>query len=191
MKINPTYGYWENDTTEGHGWDQGIANGILHYLKLQNAKDVYDFGCGTGYYTKYLNDSGIFCIGYDGNPNTREIASQYCYPLNLAESQLFMPVDWVISLEVAEHIPPEKEKVFIDNVHKANTKGVIISWSIPEYGGDGHVNSKNNSYVIDLFNYLGYYYDKPFTDILRTFASPYPTPCYWFSKTIMIFKKGC
>jgi len=36
---------------------------------------------------------------------------------------------WVLSLEVAEHIPRRFEASFVRNVDCANTRGAVISWS--------------------------------------------------------------
>jgi hypothetical protein len=51
---------------------------------------------------------------------------------------------------VAEHIPPEYESIFIENLISCNRKGIILSWAIPGQGGHGHFNEKPNDYVIDL-----------------------------------------
>ena len=33
------------------------------------------------------------------------------------------------TIKVGEHIPGEYEKVFLENIHRLNTIGVVISWA--------------------------------------------------------------
>ena len=189
MKINDKYGYWENDTTEGHGTDAGLAWGLVKFFDREQVHSIYDFGCGDGYYTRSLYDAGFHILGYDGNPNTPKITNGLCEVANLALPLLLKPRDWVMCLEVAEHIPEEFEKVFISNIDKNCIRGVIISWAIPGQGGDGHVNCKSNLYVDTKFRELGFSLDLDSTEFLRNSCNSYPTPCYWFSETIMIFRR--
>ena len=60
--------------------------------------------------------------------------------------------DCVISFEVGEHIPPQKEKIFIENLVKHSKKYIAISWAIPGQGGTGHFNEKSNQYIIKKFS---------------------------------------
>ena len=48
--------------------------------------------------------------------------------------------DWVICMEVAEHIPREFEHVFLLNLVASAQKGVLLSWGLPGQNGIGHVN---------------------------------------------------
>jgi len=52
--------------------------------------------------------------------------------LDLTLPQYGLPLyDWVISLEVAEHIPAESEAVFLDNIVRHAREGVVLSWAVP------------------------------------------------------------
>ena len=47
--------------------------------------------------------------------------------------------DWVMSLEVAEHIPPQFTDAFLRNVRCHARVGAVISWALPsQRGGLGH-----------------------------------------------------
>jgi SAM-dependent methyltransferase len=189
MRINER-GYWEGKEGLPHGVDLGLAKELARFFSKNNADLVFDLGCGNGFYTHYLNNyGGMLCEGYDGNPFTKELAGDNCYVADLSVPQEFGKANWVMSLEVAEHIPEEFEDVFIDNLHRHNTEGIVISWSIPTFGGDGHVNPKENSYVIDKFTKLGYKYDEDSTITLRYSCAGYPNPCWWFGFTIFVFRK--
>jgi len=190
MKINER-GFWENNSTEGHGVDQGLMKGLADFFHSNSYhKVVIDIGCGEGSYTKYLNEHGIYCEGYDGNRYTPVITNGLCHVADFSQEQHLGSYEWAMCLEVAEHIPAKYEDIFLDNLHRHNVDGIVISWSIPEFGGDGHVNPKPNSYVIDKFISMGYLYDENSTTILRYSCAEYPNPCWWFGHTIFVFRKG-
>ena len=92
--------------------------------------------------------------------------------------------EYIVSLEVAEHLPKQFEKIFIENLHENNTKGIILSWALVGQGGHGHFNERNNDYVKTLFKQLGYYNDVNEEILLRNKAT---VP--WFKNTVMIFKR--
>jgi hypothetical protein len=103
--------------------------------------------------------------------------------LDLSVSVDLSPLDLVLSLEVGEHLPPQFESIFIQNLHKHNTKAIIVSWAIEGQGGWGHFNERNNSYIKQKFLDLGYYNDIDEEKLIRD-ASALP----WFKNTIMVFK---
>ena len=94
------------------------------------------------------------------------------------------PFDWLLCLEVGEHIPEVYESIFIENLHHNCLKGLILSWSHTE-GGDGHVNPRSNDYIISKFLDLGYTQQLNAENELRSSAS-----APWFKKTLMVFKKS-
>ena len=46
--------------------------------------------------------------------------------------------DWLMSLEVAEHIPNEHEGAVIRNLHAHNKRGLILSWGALSQPGVAH-----------------------------------------------------
>ena len=52
--------------------------------------------------------------------------------------------DWVICLEMGEHIPNRFEPMVIANLHAHNTRGVILSWARLGQPGYGHVNNHSS-----------------------------------------------
>lgn len=188
MKINAR-GYWENSTTEGHGHDEGLAKAIVDFLKKQRAESVVDFGCGDGFYTKFLNENKICCLGLDGNPHTPELTDGQGYVLDLTLKHEFGPLDWALSLEVGEHIPSEFEGAFLHNLHHHNRYGIILSWAVRGQGGDGHVNCQDNLEIIDKITKMGYTFDQNSTQILRSKCALYPHTGWWFRNTLMVFRR--
>lgn len=183
-------GAWQNNSLEGHThsngqpfFDKSMAEAMLRFIYKNNICSLYDFGCGGGFYTQYFRDHNLLCYGYDGNPYTTNITNGFCEVLDLSVSVDLSPLDLVLSLEVGEHLPPQFESIFIQNLHKHNTKALIVSWAIEGQGGWGHFNERNNSYIKQKFLDLGYYNDIDEEKLIRD-ASALP----WFKNTIMVFK---
>lgn len=136
-----------------------------------------------GSHVKHMRDNNIDAMGYDGNPQTPKLTSGICAVCDLSENIKFpKEYDWVMSLEVGEHLPKQFETQFIQNIHQNNTKGVLSSWAIEGQPGHGHVNCQNNDYIKNIFKNLGYRNDIESENRLRA-ASSLP----WFKNTIMIF----
>ena len=184
MKINER-GYWEGVDKSKHLFDEPLAQSIVHLIINNKWAEAMDFGCGDGSYTKLLNENGIRCSGFDGNPNTPELSSHTCTVLDLSQPIDSLPkVDLVMCLEVGEHIPKEYEDILYSNIINHAEKAVIISWATPGQDGFGHVNCRFNEYVVGKFEARGFQYGFSDTIFLRTRA--YRS---WFKETIMVFYK--
>lgn len=193
MKINPR-GYWENDTVEGHGHDENLAIGLFNFFKKNkplNSKviRIADLGCGDAYYTNFLSKCNCIIVdAYDGNPFTPQITNGIGKVLDLSSPMYIGKYDWVLSLEVGEHIPRQYENIFINNIVNTARLGIVLSWAVPLQGGDGHVNCRDNLYIERRFKELGFVLDMIHTDYLRDKASKYPNTGWWFKNTLMVFK---
>ena len=64
------------------------------------------------------------------------------------------PPDWTLSLEVAEHVPPELTGGFVANVVAARC-GTFLSWAPPGQVGSGHVNLRPAAAVAHLLRRQG------------------------------------
>lgn len=184
MKIN-TRGFWENDTTIGHHNDTPLCSILINFLKTNEIKTLLDLGCGPAFYVSEIIKESIQCEAYDGNPNTPELTKGLGKVVDLSENiDLGKTFDFVLSLEVGEHIPKEFEDVYINNVLKHSHNYVLLSWAIPNQRGDGHVNEQPNDYIINKITSLGFKYDEDISTELRKSAQ-----AWWFKNTLMLFKK--
>jgi SAM-dependent methyltransferase len=187
MSISNT-GYWEFEAqgSPEHCYDAAVAASLVQLADTINPALIYDFGCGEGRYTNNFILHGYRAKGFDGNPSTAQIAN--CCVQDLTDESLDLPpVDFLMSLEVAEHIPKQFEAAYIHNLHKHVNPGgwLIISWAVEGQGGLGHVNCQNNDYVVALFSRLGYaYLQEESTRFRKNVQLP------WFKNTIMIFRKN-
>ena len=139
-----------------------------------------------GQYARAFIQNGFPCDAFDGNPNTVELTGGLGKVLDLS-IPLDRPTmyDWILSLEVGEHIPGEFEQIFLDNMANKATTGIILSWAIPGQHGDGHVNCKSNRYIISQMKQRGWRYDRKTAGNLREKAT-----LGWFKNTIMVFLKN-
>lgn len=185
MKINDL-GFWETTDGTGHIHDLSIAAALSNYLADKQAKTVVDFGCGMGDYAWLFINEGYGVQAYDGNPNTESLTNGIGKVLDLSKPfYLGKKFDVVLSLEVGEHIPAEFEQQFIDNICKHAKKHLVISWAIEGQGGSGHVNCKNNDYIIGQIVDCGFKYNAKDSQTIRNAA----TNASWFGYTIMVFDK--
>ena len=90
--------------------------------------------------------------------------------------------DWVVNLEVGEHVPNE----FEGRKHHHNCKGIILSWGVLGQAGHLHINNHSNDYVISIFTELGYVEDLDMKARLRNGDGNYG----WFVGSSMVFRRS-
>ena len=180
-------GYWEGlEASCQHVYDSNLGDSLTSFFKNENVKSLVDFGCGMGNYVKTFQKNNINAIGFDGNPNTPELTNNLCKVLDLSVPKTFdEPFDWVMSLEVGEHLPQKFEDIFIHNLHNNNKCGIVLSWAVKGQGGHGHFNEQNNDYIKSKICELGYSNDINSENELRRHST-----LSWFKNTIMVFRKS-
>lgn len=184
FKINEK-GFWESENSQGHIHDELLCKALIEFFKLNEINSVVDLGCGTAQYAKSIVNNNIKCDAYDGNPNTKILSNGFASVLDLSnEFDLNKKYDCVLTLEVGEHIPEKYENIFLNNVIKHTNNFIVLSWAVEGQGGDGHVNCKNNDYIINKMSNLGFTHDLKSSIILRNNSK-----LDWFKNTIMVFKK--
>jgi SAM-dependent methyltransferase len=167
-----------------HVYDPKLSDALVALAKSYQIKKSYDFGCGPAKYVQYFRQNGIESYGFDGNPVTSTFP--YCKVQDLTSNFSEEAVDFLLCLEVCEHVPKEHEHKLISTIDRhLNKDGILIlSWAVVGQGGLGHVNCQNNEYVIDLFKKMNYIYLNEESDVLRK-NSIAP----WFKNTVLVFKK--
>lgn len=178
-RINET-GVWLDRTA--HVTDISFLSFLINFFGQEKAS-VYDLGCGGGGYAKPLVAAGLDVACYDGSPHASAMSDGLCSTMDLARPIDLEPRDWVLSLEVGEHIPSQFEKVFMDNVVKSAKAGLILSWAVPQQKGFGHVNCQTNEYVISEIESRGFVHDPELQKVVRENVS-----FNYFLRTVMTFK---
>ena len=183
--IHP-HGFWIGaDVEHQHCFDSSLAQALGAFFLMENATSVVDFGCGNGKYVKAFLNQRIPCEGYDGNPSTPILTSGLGKVLDLSENiNLQKKYDWVLSLEVGEHIPSQFETIFICNLIRHCRDGIVLSWAVEGQGGHGHFNERNNAYIKEIFASRGFENDVSSENILRDYST-----LPWFKNTIMVLRR--
>lgn len=178
-------GYWQGtQASSQHVHDANLAKCLISFFKNEGATSIVDFGCGMGKYVQAFRNHGLDATGFDGNPNTPELTNNTCKVLDLSVPTQLEPFDWVMSLEVGEHLPKTFEDIFINNLHNNNKCGIVLSWAVKGQGGHGHFNEQNNDYIKSKVCGLGYINDTESESTMRTMSS-----LSWFKNTIMVFRR--
>lgn len=167
-------------------FDAGLAAGLVNIFTGQS---VVDFGAGRGKYVRALVHAGIDAIGVDAVPEIETLTQGLVVEYDLANIRAELPCpvpDWALCLEVLEHIPAHLLGVALDNLHRHNRRGIVLSWAIPGQGGDGHASERHNSFVIDWLAGLGYLHDQRTQASLRMAVSD----LWWFVNSLMVFRKS-
>lgn len=176
-------GIWSDDEAYAHDFSYGVARYIGKYFEKD--KRVFDIGCGKGTYLQYLQDVGFRdLIGFDGS-----VLSEVDFrviPVDLSKKIYLSYPGNVICLEVFEHIPREYENIFVQNIVNCCDSKLVLSVAVEGQPGIGHVNCRNNNYVIELMQSKGFTFMKDRTDEIRKVVENH---CDYFRNTLMIFEK--
>ncbi|XP_060594619.1 uncharacterized protein LOC132748972 isoform X3 [Ruditapes philippinarum] len=174
QKVSSTGGWCAQTSVENSGEHKTDTKLVPVLAKFFQDKYVASFGDGPGRYKQLLSDSGLLkgYDAYDGAPFSEKTSEGRVMYLDLTLPQYGLPLyDWVMSLEVAEHIPKEYESIYLDNIARHAKEGIILSWAKPGQGGFSHVNTRPFEYVKAAFEKLGFEHDAQNSDMLKKAAS--------------------
>ena len=156
------------------------------------ASNLYDFGCGQGYYLeqiekKYAN--GPFGFGFDGCPDLAACA-QYdliIHPVDLGVPFFTgLPRGHVMSIEVAEHIAEARLPAFLGNLERHCAHKLLLTWAKRGQAGTRHVSCRNQDEVVPMVEALGFQFlEKPTTDWRRYVGEE----IWYFKDTIYAFAR--
>ena len=134
-----------------------------------------DFGAGVGMYGHALLavDPRHRWFGYDGAGNIETASNGFVRYFDITIPLALPRTDWVMSLEVGEHVPPAHEMMMIRNLHAHNCRGIVLSWAYPMKTGVGHVNNHSPEYLAGIFARLGYRVNEGATRELRNNRTAY------------------
>ena len=103
--------------------------------------------------------------------------------MDLTLPQYWLPrYDWVLSMEVLEHIPAQFETTVLDNIDRAAGHGVVLSWAVPGQDGFHHVSNRSPTYVEQTMLNRGFTMDLNTSLALRNTAT-----LSWLRRNIMVF----
>jgi SAM-dependent methyltransferase len=163
---------------------------------LFHPRSLLDLGCGAGYILDGF-EGRIPVLGIDGS--AAAIAGQVSAGRLLLLRDLRRPPDMVdeaqiasyefaVSIEVAEHIPPECTEGFMDWFRFAER--VLFTAAPPGQGGNHHVNCQPKGYWIEQFRGLGFMHDGPLIAAYQTAARKRTRGCPWAVRNAMFFRRA-
>ena len=164
--------------------------GIVHFLMalMRTQQTILDLGAGVGQYGRELmahnKTWGNQYMAFDGAVNVDKFTDGFVKNANLGIEQNLPVADWVLSLEVGEHIDHLMEDQYVQNLHMSNRKGIILSWAILGQNGVRHINNHSPEYIMNRFKRLDYTFDNKTTTKLRADAH-----LPWFKHSIYIFRR--
>ena len=153
--------------------------------KFFQNKTVGSFGDGPGAYKREIEKLGEVKLydAYDGAPFCEETSEGRVKFLDLTVPQFGLPIyDWIISLEVAEHIPENFEATYLDNLARHCRQGIVMSWAAPEQTGLAHINNRPREYAIKVMEQYGFKLNESASLQLRHSAS-----WQWLHENINVF----
>jgi SAM-dependent methyltransferase len=156
-------------------------------IELIGPRSILDVGCGRGTWLGAFRSRGVKdVVGVDGShvgandleiPRDSFVAHDLLQPLKLGRR-----FDLTISLEVAEHLPPEIAPTFVAAL-VAHAPVVLFSAAIPRQGGAGHVNEQWPSYWCALFAQHHYV---P-VDVIRPAVWTDERVAFWYAQNTMLY----
>ncbi len=129
-------------------------------LELLQPRSVIDVGCGVGAWLKAFKQHGVQeVLGVDGSyvdEKMLQISAHEFLPCDLRKPlQLNKKFDLVLSLEVAEHLPPECAETFVASLVGLGPI-ILFSAAIPFQGGTNHLNAQWPDYWMQKFQSRDY-----------------------------------
>ena len=156
-------------------------------LQLVRPRSVIDIGCGLGTWLSVFREHGVEDVwGVDGDHVERaklEVEAERFHAVDLREPlRMDREFDLVLSLEVAEHLPPECAKTFVGSLVGLGPL-VLFSAAAPHQGGKHHINEQWPDYWAELFRKSNYV---P-VDCLRRKIWDNENVDWWYAQNILMF----
>ena len=146
-----------------HQREESLKSGLAilpHILELFPVSSLVDFGCGMGTWLAAARRLGVErTVGVEGEWVTQDRLLDPEVELltrNLETSpEVDGRFDLAMSLEVAEHLSPERADSFVNDLCSRSSR-VFFSAAVPGQGGAHHVNEQWPDWWAGLFASRGY-----------------------------------
>lgn len=170
-------GIWGEAEQGAHIFSYGVAR----WVAKNTTRLIWDLGAGAGHYSTYFKEVGRMVHSVDGFQS-----GSIDTVIDLTEKVYVVGVGDVLCLEVFEHIPPQFESVFVDNIVRHCSGKLIISVAHEGQQGLGHVNCRPDWYVKELFEGKGFTFNEAQTKDIRSCAEGYVA---YLRENLFVFDK--
>ena len=155
--------------------------------QLVGAHSVVDLGCGDGgWLATFAHHGADEILGMDGDWVSRahlKIPSDQFVCTDLSQAfDVKGQFQLAVSLEVAEHLPPERAQSFVEILTSA-APVVLFSSAVPDQGGTGHVNEQWPAYWLEQFERKGFHA----IDCIREQVWNDRRVAWWYKQNLMLF----
>ena len=180
-----------------HFLDAGVAQFLLETVASASLLDV---GAGSGQYgawfeaqrQKRASAAGVpMWRGVDGAVDIEQFTRERGPPgaavshANVCDAQLRLPhADWVMSLEVGEHVPASCVAAYCELLSRSARMGLVLSWAHHGQGGRCHISTRDAQWVHSTFGKLGWTVDWPLTARARNASH-----LAWLRTNIVAFRR--
>lgn len=161
-------------------WEPEAARIFIDTFEVSG---LVDFGCGGAFFVTEAHRKGLPTQGYELNLEAvrHHIDPEVCELIEAEDvTQPLAPgtFDCSMSMEVAEHIPPEGSGELVNNLALSADRLILFTAAPPGQGGTGHINLQPQEFWLDLFKAAGWELDTKAVDKLRVLWEAIPTQGY-------------
>lgn len=166
-----------------------MVAGILELCP--DVRSAVDLGCGTGVYVREFLARGIDAKGYEYDARARRRAREELgidiAPFDLRDfAGTGRRADLAMSLEVAEHLPPELGDRLVATCCSSAPR-IVFSAAHPGQPGQGHINMQPKEYWIERFQGHGFGFDAPKTAALQTYLRTRLVRGFWLAENVGVY----
>lgn len=162
---------------------------LAAFAVLGIPKILLDLGSGTGAMVELARSMGIDAFGVD---RLAEATNPHYLPWDLSKPlDLEVLYDWVVTIETAEHLPPEAAPIFCDTIanHLVTSGTLVFTSAGPGQAGEHHVNCRPGYYWRELLHERGIHYREDLTFRLKLAWQAIPMPMMWLPANLQVFDK--
>ena len=158
-------------------------------------RSILDVGCGSGAMLCVCRDAGLDVKGYEFGDSALALCKER--GLNVSKVDLRSPnitclpkgFDVVLSMEVAEHLPPRSAAGYVELLC-ASAPVIIFTAAPPGQGGTDHLNEQPMQYWVELFRQHSFYPDTHLAQIWRQEWVESKKVAGWYANNLMLFRKA-
>eukprot|EP00929_Paragymnodinium_shiwhaense_P078218 TRINITY_DN40505_c0_g1_i2.p1 TRINITY_DN40505_c0_g1~~TRINITY_DN40505_c0_g1_i2.p1 ORF type:complete len:551 (-),score=111.04 TRINITY_DN40505_c0_g1_i2:658-2310(-) len=165
--------------------DRGVMRFLIRHV-FDTDDTVGEFGAFAGHNCEWLNETGLVqAFAYDGMQDMGRLTDGTVQTMKLGEPvDLERTFDWILCLEVGEHMPPGSEDALMDNIYRHAKTGLVMSWATHDYPLPDHPNTKTPAESMAIIVRHGFQPDMKLTEKLRASAD-----FRWHSQSIAVYYK--
>eukprot|EP00977_Amphora_coffeiformis_P020181 scaffold7995_cov173-Amphora_coffeaeformis.AAC.11 len=106
-----------------------VCMAMEEIIRTEKISSLNDLGAGYGQYGISLLEKfpELYYQAYDGAGDIEEATGNFVKYVDLSLNLNLPQEDWVLSLEVGEHVPNKFEGILLRNIHRRNCRGIVLS----------------------------------------------------------------